>query len=103
MSHLRFPRSIDSAKELGRLLSKYKDTHYFTVLGSVITTYVLYPTVLTVLRSVYGCMVWVWVCVRCKVCGVVCVCGGGCVQVTSNIPICVDELLGQKYFLIKFD
>ena len=43
MSHLQFPRSIDSAKELGRLLSKYKDTHYFTVLGSVVTTYVLYP------------------------------------------------------------
>lgn len=48
MSHLRFPRSIESAKELGRLLSKYKDTHYFTVLGSVVTTYILYPTILIV-------------------------------------------------------
>ena len=43
MSRLRFPRSLDAAKDLGRLLSKYKDTHYFTVLGGVTATYILYP------------------------------------------------------------
>lgn len=40
VSRLRFPRSLDAAKDLGRLLSKYKDTHYFTVLGAVTITYV---------------------------------------------------------------
>ena len=51
MSHLRFPRTIDSAKDLGRLLSKYKDTHYFTVLGSVVTSYILYPAILVSMRE----------------------------------------------------
>ena len=43
LAHLRFPRSLDAAKDLGQLLSKYKDTHYFTVLGGMATTYILYP------------------------------------------------------------
>lgn len=43
MSRLKFPQSLDTAKDLGRLLSKYKDTHYFTVLEGVAATYILYP------------------------------------------------------------
>jgi len=43
VSTLRLPRTINDAKELGRLLSKYKNTHYFTVLGTVFATYILYP------------------------------------------------------------
>lgn len=43
VSRLRFPRDIESAKDLGRLLSKYKDTHYYTVLTAVCFTYILYP------------------------------------------------------------
>lgn len=43
MATFKLPRDIDDAKELGRVLSKYKDTHFFTVLGGVIVTYVLYP------------------------------------------------------------
>lgn len=40
---LRLPRTIDDAKDLGRLLSKYKDSYYFTVLSSFLLTYILYP------------------------------------------------------------
>ena len=44
MSRLRLPRTIDDAKDLGRLFSKYKDTHYYTVLGAIVATYILYPS-----------------------------------------------------------
>lgn len=40
---LKVPRNIEEAKDLGRVLSKYKDSHYYTVLGGVIVTYILYP------------------------------------------------------------
>ena len=43
VSRLKLPRDIHEAKDLGRLLSKYKNTHYGTVLGAVVATYVLYP------------------------------------------------------------
>lgn len=43
-SQLKLPRSLDDAKDLGRLLSKYKDTHYYTVLGAVVITYVFLQT-----------------------------------------------------------
>lgn len=43
IQRLRFPNSLDAAKELGRLLSKYKDTHFGTVFIAVMTTYILYP------------------------------------------------------------
>ena len=43
-SRLKLPRTIEDAKDVGRLLSKYKDTHYFTVLAAVVSTYVLYPS-----------------------------------------------------------
>jgi len=43
IEQLRFPNSLDAAKELGRLLSKYKDTHFGTVLTAFVTTYILYP------------------------------------------------------------
>lgn len=42
-SRLRWPRDLDSVKDLARLLSKYKNTHYGTVLSAVFITYVLYP------------------------------------------------------------
>ena len=50
----KLPRDIDDAKALGRVLSKYKDTHFFTVMGGVVVTYVLYPNIklLNVLSSV---------------------------------------------------
>lgn len=43
VSRLKLPRDIDDAKDLGRLLSKYKNTHYHTVLAAMFATYVLYP------------------------------------------------------------
>ena len=38
-----FPTDIEGAKDLGRVLSKYKNSHYYTVLGGIIVTYILYP------------------------------------------------------------
>lgn len=43
-SRLKLPRTIEDAKDVGRLLSKYKDTHYFTVLAAVVSTYVFLQT-----------------------------------------------------------
>ena len=43
MARLRLPQSIDDAKDLGILLSKYKETNYFAVVGAVVVTYILYP------------------------------------------------------------
>ena len=43
IQRLKLPREINDAKELGRLLSKYKDSHYYTVLSSYFLTYILYP------------------------------------------------------------
>merc|ERR1711935_200827 len=33
--HVKFPKTIDDAKELGTVLSKYKDKYYAQVLGGV--------------------------------------------------------------------
>ena len=43
LARFRYPTDLDTAKDLGRVLSKYKDTHYNTVLMAVVVTYVLYP------------------------------------------------------------
>ena len=43
LARFRYPTDLDTAKDLGRVLSKYKDTHYNTVLIAVVVTYVLYP------------------------------------------------------------
>ena len=43
LAKLRFPTDIEVAKDLGRVLSKYKNTHYMTVLVAIVVTYVLYP------------------------------------------------------------
>ena len=43
MARLRLPQSIEDAKDLGMVLSKYKETHYFAVVGAVVVTYILYP------------------------------------------------------------
>lgn len=37
------PRNIEDAKNLGKVLHKYKDKHYFQVLGGYFITYILYP------------------------------------------------------------
>uniref|UniRef100_A0AC34G1Y5 Transmembrane protein 41A n=1 Tax=Panagrolaimus sp. ES5 TaxID=591445 RepID=A0AC34G1Y5_9BILA len=33
--HIKYPRNLDDAKALGKVLSKYKDEHYYTVLIGV--------------------------------------------------------------------
>lgn len=43
LARFRYPTDLDTAKDLGRVLSKYKNTHYNTVLMAVVVTYVLYP------------------------------------------------------------
>ena len=51
---VKLPRDIDDAKELGRVLSKYKDTYYYEVMSAFFITYVLYPLEIFVVC----CKVW---------------------------------------------
>ena len=39
----RFPTNLEGAKDVGRVLSRYKDSHYYTVLGGMLVVYILYP------------------------------------------------------------
>ena len=32
----RFPTNLDIAKDVGRVLSRYKDAHYYTVLSGLV-------------------------------------------------------------------
>jgi len=38
--HMKLPRNIDDAKRLGSVLYRYKDNHYYTVLGAIFVTYI---------------------------------------------------------------
>ena len=42
--HVKFPKTIDDAKQLGTVLSKYKDKYYAQVLGGVFVTYLFLQT-----------------------------------------------------------
>jgi uncharacterized membrane protein YdjX (TVP38/TMEM64 family) len=39
--HLKYPRSIDDAKQLGKVLSHYKDQHFFAVMSGVAAVYMV--------------------------------------------------------------
>jgi hypothetical protein len=41
--HFKLPKNIDDAKNLGKVLSRYKDSYYNQVLGGYFITYILYP------------------------------------------------------------
>lgn len=41
---VKLPRDIEDAKELGRVLSKYKDTNYFEVMSAFFVTYIFLQT-----------------------------------------------------------
>lgn len=41
--HIKLPRDIDDAKNLGKVLYRYKDKYYFEVLTGVFVAYILYP------------------------------------------------------------
>lgn len=43
ISHLYLPRDIEGAKDLGRVLSKYKESHYYSVMAGVLLMFILYP------------------------------------------------------------
>lgn len=43
-THVKFPKTIDDAKQLGVVLSKYKDRYYLQVLGAVFVTYLFLQT-----------------------------------------------------------
>jgi hypothetical protein len=40
---LKLPQSIDDVKELGEVISEYKDSHYYTVMLGFSLVYILYP------------------------------------------------------------
>ncbi len=44
MQHVKFPKTIDDAKQLGIVLSRYKDRYFFQVLGGVFVTYLFLQT-----------------------------------------------------------
>ncbi|KAI6183618.1 hypothetical protein M3Y97_00507800 [Aphelenchoides bicaudatus] len=39
--HFKYPRSIEDAKRLGNVLSRYKDQHFYTVLAGVASVYIV--------------------------------------------------------------
>jgi len=39
-ANMKLPRNIDDAKRLGAVLYRYKDNHYYTVLGAIFVTYI---------------------------------------------------------------
>ena len=41
--NLKLPHNLEEGKALGKLLSRYTETHYYHVLAGVSLTYVLYP------------------------------------------------------------
>ncbi|XP_070554257.1 transmembrane protein 41B-like [Ptychodera flava] len=41
---IKLPKNIDDAKDLGKVLSRYKDMYYFTVLGGYFITYIFLQT-----------------------------------------------------------
>ncbi|XP_047113280.1 transmembrane protein 41B-like [Schistocerca piceifrons] len=42
--HIKLPRDIEDAKQLGRVLDKYKDRYFIEVLGAVFVTYLFLQT-----------------------------------------------------------
>lgn len=41
--HVKLPRTMEDAKRMGLVLSRYKDRFFFQVLGGVFVVYILYP------------------------------------------------------------
>lgn len=41
--HMKLPSHIEDAKNIGRVLSRYKDKYYSEVLSAVFVVYILYP------------------------------------------------------------
>ncbi|CAJ0963299.1 unnamed protein product, partial [Mesorhabditis belari] len=39
--HFKYPRNLDDAKQLGRVLSHYKDQHYYLVMCGIVVVYVM--------------------------------------------------------------
>lgn len=39
--HFRYPRTIDDAKRLGRILLRYKERHFYTVLSGISAIYLV--------------------------------------------------------------
>lgn len=44
--YMKLPFHIEDAKNLGKLLERYKDLYYFQVLAGLFITYILYPSIL---------------------------------------------------------
>lgn len=41
--YIKLPRDIEDAKNLGKVLSRYKEKYYYQVLGGYFIVYILYP------------------------------------------------------------
>ncbi|CAG2067759.1 unnamed protein product, partial [Timema podura] len=48
--HIKLPWDIEDAKQLGRVLDKYKERYFFEVLTAIVVTYILYPFI----ENIYG-------------------------------------------------
>ncbi|KAH7694414.1 SNARE associated Golgi protein [Aphelenchoides avenae] len=40
-AHFKYPRSVDDAKELGEVLSRYKAQHFYSVVSGVAAVYLM--------------------------------------------------------------
>ena len=56
VQHIKLPRNIEDAKNLGIVLSRYKDKYFAQVLGGYFTTYILYPFKLTIRLKTTHCI-----------------------------------------------
>lgn len=50
---MKLPFHIEDAKNLGKLLERYKDLYYYQVLTGVFVTYILYPCVFIMTDSCF--------------------------------------------------
>ena len=43
IQHIKLPRDIEDAQNLGLVLSRYTDKYYYEVIGGYLVTFILYP------------------------------------------------------------
>lgn len=52
-AHIKLPLDIEDAKNLGRVLDRYKDKYFIEVLALVFVTYILYPFIINLCMRIF--------------------------------------------------
>jgi hypothetical protein len=50
---MKIPWDIEDAKQLGRVLDRYKDRYFFEVMLTLVVTYILYPFSHSLLHTIH--------------------------------------------------